>query len=258
VGDSTCDAGASVRHYLCRLHRYAAQGCASAARAWMHRSGRGLSRPTTRDSGFSCFAAAAAARPMPSLRSVGTSVAHRVISYKPAVALTCRSPPCGRQYSRRWCKRPALPLSTPPLRGLSRPTTRDSGFSCFAAAAAARPMPSLRSVGTSVAHRVSSYKQAVALTCRSPPCGRQYSRRWCKRPALPLSAPPLRRTRMCKCRACMDAQERPRLEPTYDSGLGIQLLRSSGRCAAYAFATLGRDIGRSQGDLLQTSGSAHL
>jgi len=182
VGDSTCDAGASVRHYLCRLHRYAAQGCASAARAWMHRSGRGLSRPTTRDSGFSCFAAAAAARPMPSLRSVGTSVAHRVSSYKPAVALTCRSPPCGRQYSRRWCKRPALPLS----------------------------------------------------------------------------APPLRRTRMCKCRACMDAQERPRLEPTYDSGLGIQLLRSSGRCAAYAFATLGRDIGRSQGDLLQTSGSAHL
>ncbi|PKM06929.1 MAG: hypothetical protein CVV14_10540 [Gammaproteobacteria bacterium HGW-Gammaproteobacteria-4] len=49
-----------------------------------------------------------------------------------------------------------------------------------------------------------------------------------------------------------------RLEPTYDSGLGIQLLRSSGRCAAYAFATFGRDIGRSQGELLQTSGSAHL
>jgi hypothetical protein len=33
--------------------------------------------------------------------------------------------------------------------------------------------------------------------------------------------------------------------------LGVQLLRSSGRCAAYAFATLGRDsgLGRSQGEL---------
>src|SRR3546814_20838309 len=29
----------------------------------------------------------------------------------------------------------------------------------------------------SVAHRVSSYRQAVALTCRSPPCGRQLSQR---------------------------------------------------------------------------------
>jgi hypothetical protein len=133
-------------------------------------------------------------------------------------------------------------------------------------------MPSLRSVGTSVAHRVSSYKPAVALTCRSPPCGRQISRRCnamkresqyaahgcagCVRARVKHVRPARRLGSFSAVKSASPAAVRAalvqasgipfvgstatRLEPTYDSGLGTASLRGLRRSDQAPWARIRR------------------